>query len=204
MNGYEKRTAAKKAAIIDAAREMFAKRGMRDVSISEIAKGANVSQVSIYNYFYDKNALAKEAFAAYIEAEIAAFEQILGLDIPFEKKTELIVQGKIDMAGQTSSSHFNEKALGDKALQQVFQEAVSERAAAVYEKFIELGKREGYIDMGIPTDAIMHYFMASMAIFSQSEYMKKPAEYKIGMINLFLYGIIGKHSSENSNNVCTT
>jgi len=192
LNGYEKRTAAKKAAIIEAARELFARRGVRDVSISEIAKRAGVSQVSIYNYFDDKNALAKEAFIAYIEAEIANFEMILGQDIPFAEKMELIIQGKSSVVTQTGLSNFGEKALGDKILQQIFQEAVRERAVAIYRNFIETGKTEGYIDKDIPTEAIMLYFMTSMSIFQQSEYMTKPGEYKMGMVKLFLYGIIGK------------
>ena len=44
MNGYEKRTQAKKEAILNVARELFTKRGIADVKISEIAAKANVSQ----------------------------------------------------------------------------------------------------------------------------------------------------------------
>ena len=192
MNGYEKRTAAKKAAIVEVARELFARRGIKDVSISEIAKGAGVSQVSIYNYFEDKNALAKEAFIAYIEAEITSFEQILMQNIPFEEKLEHIMQGKSSVVAQTALSHFGEKALGDKVLHQVFQEAVKEKAMAVYSSFIEMGKRDGVIDKDIPTEAIMFFFMTSMSIFQQSEYMTKSNEYKMGIVKLFMYGIIGK------------
>ncbi|MCL2059430.1 MAG: TetR/AcrR family transcriptional regulator [Oscillospiraceae bacterium] len=192
MNGFEKRTAAKKAAIIGVARDLFAQRGMRDVSVSEIARGAGVSQVSIYNYFEDKNALAKEAFVAYIEAELANYERILGQDMPFADKLELIMQGKSSVLGQMAQSHFNEKALDDKMLRQVFQEAIKEKAEAIYSSFIELGKRDGAIDAGIPTEAIMSFFMMSMSIFQQSEYMKESNEYKMGILKLFMYGVIGK------------
>ena len=192
MNGYEKRTAAKKAAIVEAARELFSQRGMRDVSVGEIAKKARVSQVSIYNYFEDKNALAKEAFIAYIETEIANFDRILKQDMPFAEKLELIMQGKSSVVDQTALSHFNEKALGDKVLHQVFQEAVKEKAMALYYSFIEMGKRDGVIDADIPTEAVMYFIMMSMSIFQQSEYMTKSGEYKRGMVKLFLYGIVGK------------
>ena len=195
MNGYEKRTAAKKAEIIKVARELFTQRGIRNVSISEIAKRAQVSQVSIYNYFEDKNALAKEAFIAYIETEIANFDQILKQDIPFAEKLELVMKGKSSVADQTALSHFNEKALDDKVLHQVFQEAVKEKAMALYYSFIEMGKRDGAIDADIPTEAIMYFIMMSMPIFQQSEYMTKSNEYKMGIVKLFMYGIIGKTDS---------
>jgi AcrR family transcriptional regulator len=191
MNGYEKRTAAKKAVILNVARDLFALRGIQDVSIHEIAKAANVSQVSIYNYFNDKNTLAKEAFISYIEAEIGKFEQILELSIPFSEKMEQIISGKGDVISQVALSHFNEKALDDKILHQVFQEAAKEKAIAVYHKFIELGKREKAIDVNIPSEAIMAFFMISMSMFQRPEYMAASNEYKLGMVKLFLYGIIG-------------
>jgi AcrR family transcriptional regulator len=42
-----------------------------------------VSQITIYNYFGDKNSLAKEAFISFVETAIGEFEQILANDIPF-------------------------------------------------------------------------------------------------------------------------
>ncbi|MFA7139378.1 MAG: TetR/AcrR family transcriptional regulator, partial [Bacteroidales bacterium] len=60
MNGYEKRTKLKKNSIISAAWKLFSERGITDVGINEIATLAKVSQVSIYNYFGNKNNLAKE------------------------------------------------------------------------------------------------------------------------------------------------
>jgi len=158
MNGYEKRTAAKKAAIIEVARELFTQRGIQDVSISEIASQANVSQVSIYNYFDDKNALAKEAFISYVETEIGRYEQILEQDIPFTEKLEIIIMSKSSMVNQIALSHFNEQALDDKILHQVFQEALLERAIVVYNKFIEMGKIEGVIDKNIQSAEKIHRF----------------------------------------------
>jgi AcrR family transcriptional regulator len=191
MNGYEKRTAAKKAAVIEAARELFTRRGILDVSISEIAERAKVSQVSIYNYFGDKNALAKEAFIACVEAEIGKYGQILDQNIPFPEKLELIMRSKSDMVHQIALSHFNEKALDDKILRRIFQETVTERTSELYYKFIEMGKREGAIDKNIPTEAILAFLMMSMTILQQPEYMTESSEYKMGMVKLFLRGITG-------------
>jgi AcrR family transcriptional regulator len=192
MNGYEKRTADKKAAIIEAARKLFARRGVQNVSISEIAKQASVSQVSIYNYFGDKNTLAKEAFISFINAAADRFDHILEQDIPFAEKLELIMQGKNNVVSQIALSHFDEKALDDKVLRDIFGEAVKERAAALYRKFIELGKNQGFIDKSIPTGAAINYFMMSMSIVQNPDYIAESNEYKMGMIKLFLYGIIGK------------
>ena len=192
MNGYEKRTAVKKAAIIDAARELFTLRGMRRVSVGEIAKKAGVSQVSIYNYFNDKNTLAKEAFIAFVDAVIAEYDQIMESDIPFDEKIIRIMQNKSEVVGRISASYFNEQALDDKVLNQVFQDAIKEKADVFYRKFITLGKRDGYIDKNIQTEAAISYLMMLASYIQQPAYAAESDAFKKGMVNLFIYGLIGK------------
>jgi AcrR family transcriptional regulator len=195
LNGFEKRTNAKKVAIINAARELFTARGIQDVGVSEIAKLANVSQVSIYNYFGDKNSLAKEAFVSLIEMAIGEFEQILAGDAPFAEKLEIIMQDKNDMVNKIALAHFNEQALNDSVLRHIFGAAVKEQAMSLYRNFIELGKREGVIDENIPTEAVMRYFMISMSILQQPDFYKESNEYQKGVMELFLHGLLG-HSSK--------
>jgi len=191
LNGFEKRTKAKKAAIIDAARELFTARGIQGVSISEIAERANVSQVSIYNYFGDKNSLAKEAFLSFIEQAISKFELILEGDAPFAEKLELIMQDKSDMVKQVALSHFDELALGDKVLLTVLGEAVMDKVTVLYQSFIEMGKKEGAINPAISTEAAMSYLMMTMSIFERPDFLTTSDDYKLGMIELFLYGLVG-------------
>ena len=193
MNGYEKRTAAKKAAIIDAARELFTLRGMRRVSIGEIAKKAGVSQVSIYNYFNDKNTLAKEAFIAFIEAVIAEYEQIMERDIPFDEKIMQITQNKNEVVSRIAASYFNEQALGDKAFNQLFLEAIKEKTDDFYRKFITLGKRDGYISENIETKAAISFLMMQANYIQQPAYATESDAFRVSIANLFMYGLIGKN-----------
>ena len=113
MNGYERRTQAKKEAIISAAQELFSERGVTDVKVSEIAAKAHVSQVSIYNYFGNKNGLAREVLATYLDKAIKEYEDILGLDIPFSEKLKMIMAKKHDVVIEISRSHFSEYAWED-------------------------------------------------------------------------------------------
>jgi AcrR family transcriptional regulator len=192
MNGYERRTQAKKEAIINAARELFAARGITDVGISEIAAKANVSQVSIYNYFGDKNTLAKETLISYLDKAITGYEEILDRDIPFLEKLMLIMNKKQDYIIELSRSHFSKHAWEDKTLQQVYKDAATVKAVAVYTRFIELGKKEGAIAEDIPNDAILAFLFSSVAIMQQPDYLKTSPEYKMGILRLSLYGMLGK------------
>lgn len=192
MNGYQKRTEAKKKAIINAARELFTERGLTDVGVGEIAAKAHVSQVSIYNYFGDKNTLAKEVLILFLDQAIQEYEEILNREIPFSEKLTIVMARKQEALIEASRSHFSECAWGDKALQQVYWEAARIKSAHIYLKFIELGKQEGVIAEHIPDQAILKYLYSSMSIMQEDDYIKTSNEYKLGIMNLFLYGLLGK------------
>ncbi|HHV18876.1 MAG TPA: TetR/AcrR family transcriptional regulator [Thermoanaerobacterales bacterium] len=191
MNGYERRTKAKKESIVNAARKLFTTRGITDVSIKEIAAKANVSQVTIYNYFGSKNALAKEVLISYLDMAIKEYEEILDRDIPFTEKLKIIMDKKYDVVNEVSRSHFSKYAWEDKTLQQVYKEVATVKAVSLYTKFIEQGKKEGAIDSSIPDDAILTFIFSSVDIMQHSDYLKTTPEYKIGILKLFLYGLLG-------------
>jgi len=192
MNGYERRTKAKKDSIINAAWELFSSRGITDVSISEIASKANVSQVSIYNYFGDKKNLAKEVLASYLDKAIEGYDEILKKNIPFSDKLKLIIDKKHKATAEISRSAFSKETWEDRTFQQVYKEAVNSKAISVYIKFIELGKKEGAIDNSIPTDAILAFLLSSVSIIEQSDYLNTSDEYKREILKLFFYGLFGQ------------
>jgi AcrR family transcriptional regulator len=192
MNGYEKRTQLKKQSIIDNARELFIQRGVTEVKISEIAARANVSQVSIYNYFGDKNQLAKEVLIVMLDEVIQEYDEILNRDIPFPEKLEIIMTKKHSAVIEASSSLFSAYAWSDKVLRQVYREAALIKSTHIYLKFIQLGKKEGTIEKWIPDEAILSYLSASITIMQDPEYLKTNDAYKLGIFRLFLYGLLGK------------
>lgn len=192
MNGYEKRTNLKKTAIITAAQELFFKRGIHDVSIKEIAAVAHVSQVSIYNYFGDKNKLAKETFVFIIEEAMQSFMMIMNSNQSFDDKFQTIMAQKVDLVDRISHAYFDDEAWKDSELRQIFTESLKECGMQVYRNFIELGKKEGRINKTIPTEAVLSYIAMSLELFQRPEFLNTESSYKIGMMNLFLYGLMGK------------
>ena len=162
------------------------------MSISEIAKNANVSQVSIYNYFGSKNELAKEVLMSYISKAITNYDEILEKEIPFNEKLEQIINIKHEATTELSESAISKFAWNDKILQSIYKDALDSNAKTVYLKFIELGKEEGVIDKSIPTDALVDFLLSSVSIMEQKDYLNTSPEYKNGIIKLFFYGILGK------------
>ena len=192
MNGYEKRTQIKKEAIISSARELFIKRGVTDVSISEIAAKANVSQVSIYNYFGDKISLAKEVLISYIDTLVNEYDEILEDNISFEEKLKIIITKKYDAITNLGRTSFSDYAWQDKTLKDIYTESANLKIRAIFMKFIQKGKNEGYINKAIPDDAILSFLTASSYITQLPNYISTGDDYKLGIIKLFLYGLNGK------------
>lgn len=61
---------AKRAAILSAAKQLFAEHGMDGVSMDQIAQAAGVSKLTVYSHFGDKDGLLAAAVQAHCEQEM--------------------------------------------------------------------------------------------------------------------------------------
>jgi len=196
MDGYQARTQKKKQAIIEAARELFTRRGVSDVSVYDIAENSGVSHVSIYNYFGSKENLAVAALASYFDQVIAAQEEILERNLPFNEKFTRLMNYKYTKIKEATNPFFSSPAIEDEALQKVIREAAYKKAVPVYKRFIELGKKEGAIPQDIPTETILDYILHVMSILESKEYLQSSEEHKKGILHLVLYGLMGGSREE--------
>ena len=74
LNRRDRRKHATRQALLDATRSLLASRSLDALSVDEIAMSADVAKGTFYNYFADKDALARELAShvrAQVEAEIA-------------------------------------------------------------------------------------------------------------------------------------
>ena len=192
MNGYEIRTQRKREDILKAAQELFSERGITDVSVGEIAKKAQVSQVTVFKYFGDKMTLARETAMAYVNQTMTFLEELLEQDIPFAEKLQLTLAQKQNGLYFLGRPFLNTLAWDDPLLQQLVKEALITRVVPVYEKLIRDGVREGAVDGSIPPEAITAYIFAFFEIFAKPDYLRSGNDYIMGLAKLFYYGLIGK------------
>jgi AcrR family transcriptional regulator len=105
LNGFERRTERKKAAVRQAALELFRDHGVRRVTVGEIARRAAVSPVTIYNHFGSKEDLVRDAVKHFLSAMMEKYQAIILSDRPFLEKLESIVFDKTQIAA-TSNEEF--------------------------------------------------------------------------------------------------
>lgn len=190
MNGYERRTEEKKKLILNTALDMFLRSGISNTSVSDIAKTAKVSKVTIFNYFQTKDNLAREALKIYFDQYISSFINIIESNKTFIEKSEEIFSLSAENAPTMMESDILSKEVWeDPLMQQIYNELVNESMLFLI-KYIEQGKKEGVIDSVIPTNALIS-FISMWAALSNPGTGDASIEYILGVSKLFFFGIFG-------------
>ena len=102
MDGFKKRTAKKRAAILRAVLSLMMEK-QSTFTIQDVAMAASVSPVSIYNYFGSKEQLMLAALELSMEEQIEEIDREMSRHCPFEELLRRILMKKIDHAAMFDS-----------------------------------------------------------------------------------------------------
>ena len=157
MNGFEKRRQQKMEQILHAALTLFKKNGFQKVSIKDIAEKANVSQVSIYNYFGNKDELLFEAVKFYLEDQLKAFQAVMeNMELSYKDRIRLIIEMKLN---ETISIHddFLKAIFSSPSpkLQKLISEFASKDSLPAIYAFLQQGKESGEITANYSPETIL-------------------------------------------------
>ncbi len=94
--------------LVQTARDLFFRHGIRRVTIEEICQEAGVSRMMFYRYFQNKDAIAMYILDQIYSDAWSKFDEILAQDIPFEEKIRRIAVVKMEMADEYSMEFLNE------------------------------------------------------------------------------------------------
>ncbi|QGH33362.1 TetR family transcriptional regulator [Gracilibacillus salitolerans] len=192
MDGFKKRTQRKKNKILEATLHLFSTYGIKNVPITKIASEANVSQVTIYNYFESKDNLIHETMVYFVEKEYQKFQDIIDSDIRFPEKIEQIIFNKTDDAAKINEELYHYLMSDFSSEGSYIDKVYQEKALPLFNQLIDEGKRTGFIHQDISTEAIMiyiHMFKDYMKKENVSDYILPLTE---DILKLFFYGIMGK------------
>ncbi len=190
MNGHEKRTQGKRNAIVKAAQELFAEKGVTGVSVTDIAAKAKVSRVTLFKYFGDKETLTKEAMSSWIEQLMTEYDTILSSGMPFHQKLLQLLHTRLTGRKRIGEQFIQATVWGDPELQRLIKEMTATHAVPIIMRFIDEGKQSGEIDSSLDNEAILAYFSAFGPVVKNPEYIKKGKAFQTSMFNLFMGGLI--------------
>ena len=192
MNQYQKTTEKKKQAIIQAALRLFKDKGFKETSIKSIAEAAEVSPVSIYNYFGSKDNLVTLCVNDLFEEITQQAEDILNSNLDFKTKLDHAFALCQEKMSQQISDYFQDKMVEDPALSSLLTKAITAKKRDIYRAYIELGKKEGLIAKDLSTELVLNVMDALNGMGNQladSDYLETDVEQ---IHSIFLYGIFGQ------------
>lgn len=193
MNQYQKTTEKKKQAIIQAALRLFKEKGFKDTSIKSIAEAAEVSPVSIYNYFGSKDNLVALCVNDLFEEITQQAEDILNSNLDFKTKLDHAFALCQEKMSRQISDYFQDKMVEASVFSTLLTKAITAKKRDIYRAYIKLGKEEGVIAEDLSTDLILNVMDALNGMGNQlahSDILEKEVEQ---IHQIFLYGIFGKN-----------
>lgn len=192
MDGYQRRTEKKRRKIREAALALFATYGVEKVSIAEIAKEANVSPVTIYNYFGSKDELLQNVMVEFMNESMEKCEQVLEENISFPEKMEKIIfDGNEIVKGLHTD--FIRSNMNNPLIREFMDEFYQKKTLPFLMKMIEQGQKEGNVDPNISSNAILIYIQIFKEALAKPEFFAHTNQAVLQDLNrLFYYGFMGK------------
>ena len=195
MNQYQKTTEKKQQAIIQAALRLFKDKGFKQTSIKSIAEAAEVSPVSIYNYFGSKDNLVALCVNDLFEEITQQAEDILKSNLAFNTKLDQALDLCQEKMSQQISDYFQDKMVEDSVFSTLLTKAITAKKGDIYRAYIHLGKAEGLIAEDLSTELILNVMDALNGMGNQLAHSDN-LETEVEQIHqIFLYGILGKKKS---------
>ena len=179
MDGFARRKEQSKEEIRKAAWELFSRHGVDKVSMMDIAHKAGVSQVTIYNNFGSKEALAREFVGFMVDMLESRVQEIIAMDGSYQDKMAAFFQFiSAMMAGGRSSASGGAVFAGNAELQndpeiKEIRMKAQERMIALLLRLIKEGKQQGQVNGQLSEDALRIYFAVFMEIFPNAEFQKQ-------------------------------
>lgn len=164
MNGHDRRREQKKENIRRAAIELFKQHGIKRVRVIEIAAKANVSPVTIFKYFGNKQDLVRDVLKWLL---CQSYEQSLAIvnNGQYDRKLlEQVILGKCIGIDATHNDFIDEVLLSDSEMKSDIEDFRQAVTKVLLIKFIILCRSKGLIRKQGRREAILLYMEVFRAL----------------------------------------
>lgn len=139
------------------ASRLFVQHGYHKVTMESIAQYANVSKVTLYKYFPDKQVLYEHILKQIYLDEYNEIINIINSHLPFEQKIDGVVKARIKKYYDKTKPVFTGEITLSLDLQK-FMIEYTEKMNVQRRKLYEQGKMEGFISEDISNKTLEVYF----------------------------------------------
>jgi AcrR family transcriptional regulator len=179
--------------IMETAKRLFWKHGLRRVTIEEICQEANVSKMTFYKYFPNKTELAKEILDRMFEENMRAFDELMLSDIPFEEKMHRQIKMKLQ-GTRDISEEFVKDIYGDPESELcIYWKKQSEKVIGGVIEHYRNAQEKGWLRKDLKIDFILYMINKSFEMVNDQSLIAKydtMQDLILEINRFFLYGIL--------------
>ncbi|AIO19674.1 HTH-type transcriptional repressor Bm3R1 [Candidatus Izimaplasma bacterium HR1] len=151
------RSQKKVDSIVLNASRLFVQHGYHKVTMESIAQYANVSKVTLYKYFADKQVLYEHILKTIYLEEYNEIIEVIDSHVPFEEKIDGVVKARIKKYYDNNKPIFHGEITLSLDLQK-FIKKHKKQMIIQRKKLYEQGKMEGFICEDVTDQTLEMYF----------------------------------------------
>ncbi len=187
--------ASKRDLLIETAKDLFFKFGIKRVTVGEICQTAKVSKMTFYKHFRDKADLTKALVLLLFDRKAAAFAGIMALDAPFPEKMKSLVAMRIADARDVSREFMLDLFQSPRSEIRDLVRAKSEELIGTAMEYYKAAQKDGYIRPEIRPGFLMWMLGQLVDMVGDEQLLRlycSTEEMTSEVINFFLYGIMAR------------
>jgi AcrR family transcriptional regulator len=179
--------------IMQKAKELFIRHGIKRVTVDEICKTSDVSKMTFYKFFRNKTELIKRIITEMKNEAYAHFDSIMSKDIPFHEKAKWRIKYKLEKIREYGDLFLYElREIPD--LQPFLIEMNKEDINEILE-FVKRGQEEGAIHENIKPE-FYQFLLEQLGFMMEDERLKEifpdTGQRFEELINVLFYGVFKK------------
>jgi AcrR family transcriptional regulator len=179
--------------ILASGEALFKKFGIKRVTIDEICRSADLSKMTFYKYYRNKVALAKTILRRLVDAQLAAFRELMARDIPFSEKVRETIRMKLEAAHGFQDEWFKEIIEDPNSEFSEFVMRITAEASQAVREEYEKAQKNGDIRSDIRLDFIFYFMDHTYQMLKDERLVGLYDSYEAliaELMNFFFWGIL--------------
>ena len=140
--------------ILSTAEDLFQRFGFKKITIEEICAKANVSKMTFYKYFPNKNELIKKILNSWLKQVEQTINELEGMEVPFTEKIRILLRLKEESSKKISKEFLAEYMNPDPELQNFIKDFYG-RATIFFIDFIRKSQDKGDVRRDIKPEFLV-------------------------------------------------
>ncbi len=179
--------------ILNTARRLFWKHGIRRVSVEEICREAGASKMSFYRFFPNKVELAKAMLQELFDESMNEYQALMAQDIPFEEKVQkqllMKFEGTRGISAELVRDIYSNREWG---LGEYLEQRTEEALKVIMNDYAQ-AQQKGWIRQDLRLDFMLYIFHRMPEWVSDEQLLASypdPQELIMEATRFFFYGIL--------------